>query len=243
MVRFFGMVQVSGRITGSERIPEPTEINEALAGIYGRNPFGGGLYRVVWGQTEVMHVRGMDKRYTEMLVGHDKPIWLLQRWCSPEMFWTPELYYEMSADDDGLSLTGEYPQFGRYDTFVSFMSRRIEGDELIIETIPLSFEILESLIPVLEQATQLTMAELEQTRSEMEARENAAKVELIANRLEEALPQRYSAISFSGQTNRTGSEWSRRVERKRKEIAANWKKRKLFERRPRPMLGFYQGKT
>ena len=234
---------MSGRITGSERIPEPTEINEALAGIYGRNPFGGGLYRVVWGQTEVMHVRGMDKRYTEMLVGHDKPIWLLQRWCSPEMFWTPELYYEMSADDDGLSLTGEYPQFGRYDTLVSFMSRRIEGDELIIETIPLSFEILESLIPVLEQATQMTMAELEECRRQMEARENAEKVDLIAERLEEALPSRYTSISYLGQMNRTGSEWSRRVERKKKQIAENWEARRLFERRPQPRRGFFQEET
>jgi hypothetical protein len=234
---------VSGRIAGSERIPEPTEINEALAGIYGRNPFGGGLYRVVWGQTEVMHVRGMDKRYTEMLVGHDKPIWLLQRWCSPEMFWTPELYYEMSADDDGLSLTGEYPQFGRYDTLVSFMSRRIEDDELIIETIPLSFEILESLIPVLEQATQMTMAELEECRRQMEARENAEKVDLIAERLEEALPSRYTSISYLGQMNRTGSEWSRRVERKKKQIAENWEARRLFERRPQPRRGFFQEET
>lgn len=234
---------MSGRITASERIPEPTEINEALAGIYGRNPFGGGLYRVVWGQTETMDVRGMDGRYTKMLVGHDKPIWLLQRWCSPEMFWTPELYYQMSADDDGLSLTGEYPQFGRYDTLVSFMSRRIEGDELIIETIPLSFEILESLIPVLEQATQMTMAELDACRSEMEARENAEKVALIADRLEESLPARYSAISFSGQMNRSGSEWTRRVEAKKRQISANWEKRKLFERRPQPRRGFYQEQT
>lgn len=234
---------MSGRITGSERIPEPTEINEALAGIYGRNCFGGGLYRVVWGQSEAMQVRGLDGRYTEMLVGHDKPIWLLQRWCSPEMFWTPEQYYEMSADEDGLSLTGEYPQFGRYDTLVSFMSRRIEGDELIIETIPLSFEILESLIPVLEAATQMTAAQLEQCRSESEARENAAKVSVIAERLEEALPAFYSPVSFSGQTNRTGSAWTRRLEAKKQQIAENWSKRRLFERRPQPRRGFYQEQT
>jgi len=233
---------VSGRISGAERIPEPTEINDALAGIFGRNPFGGGMYRFVWGQTETLQVRGLDGRYRDMLVGHNKPAWLLQRWCAPEMFWTPELYYKMSCDEQGLSLTGEYPQFGRYDTLITFIEQKVIDGELVIETIPLSFEIVSSLIPVLEAATQMTMEEMLVAQEQMEAYENAQKVLAIADRLEEALPAYYNPVSYAGQTNRTGSAFTRDVERRKKQIARVWNKKRVAETRPEPMRGFYQEK-
>ena len=55
-----------GRILKSERIPEPTEINQALAQLYGYNRFGDPLYRLVWGQSETMQVRGLG----QALYGH-----------------------------------------------------------------------------------------------------------------------------------------------------------------------------
>jgi hypothetical protein len=234
---------VSGRITGAERIPAPAEINEALANIYGRNRYGGGLYRFVWGQTETLSVRGNEGRYRPMLVGHNKPAWLLQRWCAPEMFWTPELYYQMSCDESGLSLTGEYPQFGRYDTIITFLEQKIVNGELVIETIPLSFQIVESLIPVLESATHMTRDQMLLAAEQMEARENADKVSAIADRLEEAIPAFYNPVSYTGQTNRTGSAFTREVEKRKKQIAHVWSKKKVAEHRPKPMRGFYQEKV
>jgi hypothetical protein len=231
---------VSGRITGAERIPEPREINDAIAGIYGRNPFGGGLFRFVWGQSETISVRGNEGKYRDMLVGHNKPAWLLQRWCAPELFWTPELYYKMSCDDSGLSLTGEYPQFGQYHTIITFIENKIVDGELVIETIPLSFEIVESLIPVLDAVIHMTQAEMLAAAEQMEARENAEKVLAIVDRLEEAIPAFYGAVSYAGQTNRTGSAFTREVEKKKKQIERVWNKKRVAERRPKPMRGFYQ---
>ena len=229
-----------GRILKAERIPEPKEINRAIAQLYGYNRFGDPLYRLVWGQSETMQVRGLDKRYTDMLVGHNQACWLLQRWCAPEMFWTPELYYEMSCDEDGLSLTGEYPQFGRYDTIITFIERRIVDDELVIETIPLSYQILEGLIPVLQASEQMTMAQMEECNRALEARENADKVALIADRLEAEMPAYYGPVSYAGQANHTGSAYLRDLERKKQQIAAEWNKRRVAERRPEPRRGIYQ---
>lgn len=226
---------MNARITGPERIPEPTEINEALANIFGRNDFGGGLYRMVWGQTETLTVRGPDGKYIDMLVGHNKPAWLLQRWCAPRMFWTPELYYAMSSDESGLSLTGEYPQFGRYDTVIMFIENKIVEGELVIETIPLSFEILESLIPVLQNASEMTAEEMRECEEKMEAEENARKVDLIAERMAEA---RYAFTSPTNLSGRTAYE--KAVEEKKKRIAAEWDKRNVLVSRPKPMYGFYQ---
>jgi hypothetical protein len=234
---------LNASIIDAERIPEPKEINDALAGMFGYNRFGEGLFRVVWGQTEATKVCLHDGKYTEMLFGHNKPCWLLQRWCAPEMFWTPELYYAMSCDEDGLSLTGEYPQFGRYDTLITFIEQRIVDGEMVIETIPLSYQILESLIPVLQSAEQMTLAQVQENAEAMEAVENAAKIELIANRLEDAAPAFRDAVSYAGQRNRTGSDFTRRVEKKKKQIAVEWEKRKIFERRPKPMRGFFQEPT
>jgi hypothetical protein len=234
---------LNAKVLGPERVPEPVEINAALGGMFGYNDFGGPMFRMVWGQTETMRVRGLDGRYTDMLVGHNKPAWLLQRWCSPEMFWTPELYYAMSSDENGLSLTGEYPQFGRYDTLVTFLEQKIVDGELVIETIPLSYQILESLMPVLVSAAEMTSAERAACEDEMEAYENAQKVAMIAERMEEALPAFYNPVSFSGQSNRSGSTMARMIAEKRQRIEAEWKKRRIFERRPTGQQGFFQEQT
>jgi hypothetical protein len=234
---------MSGRLTGAERIPPPAEFNAALASMFGHNRFGGALYRMVWGQTEVMKVRGLDRRYTEKLVGHNEPCWCLQRWCAPEMFWTPELYYAMSCDEDGLSLTGEYPQFGYYDTVIKFIEKRIVDRELTIETIPLSMNLFESLIPVLEAAEQLTMAQLAECDQQMEARENAEKIADIMDRMEAGQPAFLTPVSFAGQTNRSGSVYTRQVEEKRVAIEREWKRRGVAKNRPKPRRGFYQGET
>lgn len=231
---------MNARIIGAERIPEPKEINDALAGIFGYNKFGSGLFRMVWGQSEVLQVNLREGKYTDMLVGHNQPAWLLQRWCAPEMFWTPELYYAMSSDESGLSLTGEYPQFGRYDTLVTFIERRMVGDELVVETIPLSFQILESLIPVLQSAEQMTLEQMEENRQAFEAAENAEKVAHITDKLEDAAPAFRDSVSYAGQSNRTGSAYTRQLEAKRKLIAAEWERQRFVERRPTPRRGFFQ---
>jgi hypothetical protein len=198
------------------------------------------MFRMVWGQTETLRVRGAQRRYTDMLVGHNQPCWLLQRWIPPEMFGTPEEYYAMSADEDGLSLTGEYPQFGWYDTVVTFIEKRIDGDQLIIETIPLSYQILESLIPVLKAAQEMTEEEREMNRRAIEARENADTIELITDRLEEAMPAFFGPISYAGQHNHTGSAFVRDVEERKKRIAAEWERLGVTSVGYKPKRGLYQ---
>lgn len=221
-------------------MPEPIEINGILGDLYGRNNFGGGLYRMVWGQSEAMQVRGPEGRYTEMLVGHNKPCWLLQRWCDPSMFWTPDLYYAMSADESGLSLTGEYPQFGRYDTIITFLEHEVIDDELVITTIPLNVEILRLLIPVLQKASELTAEEMRRTAAALDAKKNAEKCEAIAERLEENMFAFYNPVSFAGHRSNVNSAFQQVVEKKKKQIEAEWAKRRIFERRPSGSRGMFQ---
>jgi hypothetical protein len=220
----------------NERLEPPEYINTMLGEVFGYNYFGEPMFRMAWGQTATLTVRG-NHGYRDMLVGHNKPIWLLQRWCSPELYWTPELYYKLTADVDGYALLGEYPEFGRYETIISFMSKRFDdlAKRLIIETIPLDFGILDKLIPLLVAAANLSAAEQQVAIDDIETQENTERVAQIADRMYDELPNFYGPVSYAGQQNRTAL-----IERMKENVEKVWKRKQVAKNRPHPQRGFFQ---
>jgi hypothetical protein len=218
-----------------ERLPPPEDINERMGAIFGLNYFAEPMFRFVWGQTETRNIRGASGNYISMLVGHNKPAWLLQRWCAPEMYWTPELYYKLTADRTGRAVLGEYPEFGFYETLVTFIEQHVENGVLKIETIELTWDLVEKLLPVLMASQKLSEAEKISINEATEAAENAEKVSRIADRMYDALPSFYGPTSFAGKEMRTSL-----LDRKMDAIRAEWARRKIFEKRPPGQFGLSQ---
>lgn len=201
------------------------------------NCFGEPLFRIIWGQTETMQVAS-EYGYEHKLIGHNQPCWILQKWMPPEAYGTPDTYYALTADQlTGLPLLGEYPEFGRYETLVTFSSKRYDPmtNELIIDTIPLDWEIIERAIPALLASQEMTYWEVRAAQEAEEAYENACVVSEISDRLHDQLPTFYGPTSHAQIGNRTAL-----IDRKMAQIDREWRKRAADLKLP-PRKGFYQG--
>ena len=219
-----------------EALECPAEIQAYITAIFGVNHFGGPNFRIIWGQTETMDVLSSDGRsYVRKYIGHGEPCWIIQRWRPPELFGTPESYYQATADPEtGLALLGEFPEFGMYETVTPLKHVEYNADtkELEIKTIPMDWEVIERAIPLLEAAENMTEAEKQAALDERERRENAETVAYIADRLYDELPTFYGPTSHAAISNRTAL-----ITRKMDELDKIW--RRLGIRRP--SRGFYQG--
>lgn len=154
------------------------------------------------------------------------------------MYGTPEVYYELTADKEtGLAMLGEYPEFGRYETLVKFLHREYNEatQELEVHTIPLDWNLIESLIPVLQASQEMTYWEQRAIIEQEKAEENARQVDMIASRLYDDLPAFYGPTSHAARINKTAL-----IDRKKEQIEREWTRRLKYLRQ-QPRRGFYQG--
>lgn len=224
------------QIVKSERLECPPEFQAYLTDIFGVNEFGSPYFRIIWGQTETYQA-ATAHGYEQRLIGHNQPAWIIQKWLPPDCYGMPETYYWINADyESGLCLLGEYPEFGRYETIQPLASKKYDPatNELIVETIPLDWEIIERVIPVLVASQELTYWQRKTAIEDMEAAENAQKVSEIADRLMDSLPSFYGPTSYNKQAIRTSV-----LDRKMFEIQQVWSKHRVQERR-QPRRGFHQ---
>lgn len=218
----------------TERLECPPEFQRHLADIFGVNRFGEPLFRFIWGQTETETMLTPQGYYEPILLGHNQPCWILQQWDAPELYGPPEVFYYLNTDlDTGLPVMA-YPEFGRYRDVITFMSKRYipATKQLVIETIPLDWMLIDRAIPLLIKSLEMSGALKESMRAQQEETEEAAKVEEIADRLDDALPSFYGPVSHAQIGNRTAL-----IDRKMAQIEQQWKR---FNLRKRPMKGFFQ---
>jgi hypothetical protein len=224
------------QIGKSERLECPDEFQGYLTDLFGVNRFGEPNFRVVWGQTATMPV-ATPHGYEDKLVGFNQACWIIQKWQDPEMYGTPELYYWHDMDPEtGLAMMGEYPEFGRYETLQPIIMKTYnpETHALDITTLPLDWDILEIAIPLLQRSQELSWWEKKSAMDQIEALENAAKVNEIAERLYDELPAHYGPTSY-----RTQGVRSSVLARKAEEIEAKWKQLGVA-RREQPQRGLWQ---
>jgi len=220
----------------SERLECPEDFQQHLTDLFGVNRFGEPLFRIIWGQTETQVQLTVDGKYDRVLLGHNQPCWILQRWEPPEVFGTPDHYYFLNRDPESGDVMMEYPEFGNYTDLVTFQSKNYDAatKELYIETVTLDWSIIEHAFPLIFQTLEMSAMEIESAREQQEAYENSLAVERIADRLYDELPSFYGPTSHAQIANRTAL-----IDRKMAEIEQEWRKHKL---RLPPARGFYQGK-
>ena len=224
------------RIGRSERIECPAEYQDYLTQLFGVNRFGKPMFKIAWGQSDAMDY-ATPRGYSQMLTGHNQPCWMIQRWRPPELFGTPAIYYALNADaETGLCMLGEYPHFGLYETLVMLMRKRYDPDthELAIDTLPLEWDLIEKVIPVLEVAERMTESERREAVKAVERAENDAMVADIEDRMLDSLPRFYDATSHASRLNKTSL-----LQQKKDRIERVWRGLDLRKAR----RGFYQGQN
>lgn len=222
---------MEARISGKERRTCPPEFQERVNEVFGFNRFGGPMFKIVWGQTERAMRSSLDGHgYEERLVCSGVPCWNIMRWIPPESFGSPETYYELTYDQaTGLHDLGEYPWEGRYEVLQPLMHRSFNDDKTVmkVDALPLTYRIIDLLIPVLTRARRVSYWEAKAAEDEMQRRENTAIVGQITDRMIDAMPAFIGPHSARGQVVKNNSFQKRMeaVEQSWKQYGKrNWKK-------------------
>lgn len=218
----------------SEHIECSPDFAQDIADLFGVNYLGEPMFRFIWGQTETEVQLTPQGNYEERFIGHNQPCWILQMWEPAETYGPPEVFYYLNTDTDyGLPVMA-YPEFGRYKEISTFLFKQYDPttQQLNLSTITLDWATLDRLVPLLLASLSMSIEMIRARLEEIEAEEETAKVQEIADRLDNELPNFYGPVSYAGQANRTAL-----IDRKMAEIENIWRKHNL--RRP-PMRGLFQ---
>ena len=201
----------------AERRLCPDEFQQAIDERFGLNRFGTSNFRMAWGETETMRVAGLHG-YEDRLLCGNVPCWNLMRWRPPEAFGTPDLFDIVNRDPDtGLCILGEYPYEGNYDVLQPLMAKEFKNGRLVIDAFPLSYQILDVILPLIVAAGEMTDLELQAANALVEARENKAIVDEIADRLLDEMPTRLGPVSYGKGGCKTAA-----ITKKMDEISRVW---------------------
>ena len=219
----------------AERRLCPDEFQQAIDERFGLNRFGTSNYRMAWGETETMRVAGLNG-YEDRLLCGNIACWNLMRWRPPESFGTPELFDLENRDPDtGLCILGEYPYEGRYDVLQPLMTKEFKNGRLVIDAFPLSYQILDTILPVVEKCREMTELEIATANALVEARENQVIVDRIADQLLDEMPTRLGPVSYGKGGCKTAA-----ITKKMDEISRVWNRMSVAKLK-RQRTGFYQG--
>jgi hypothetical protein len=145
--------------------------------MFGVNQFGDPNIKVMWGQSQFIRLgneyRGCHGEsrigYRDMSSGN--ACWQIMRWKAPIHYGSPDVYYAntymsvaqrftdagMPFDDaEGFYVTGEYPWRGRYETMYALMTQEYVAGKLIVEHLPLTHYLIDTIIPMVLAFQRLT---------------------------------------------------------------------------------------
>ena len=196
----------------------PPEFQAAIDERFGVNRFGGPRFRLVWSETETHTVQGRWG-YEQRLLCPNIPCWVILRWRAPECFGTPRLYELINRDPaTHLCLLGEYPYEGMWEIVQPLYSKEFSfGTGLKVDHFPLTWGIIEELLPLLAMAERMSAEEIQASEEAIEQAENKAQVNEITDRLMEEYPTRFGPVSYG----RGGCKTSV-IDRKMHEISKVW---------------------
>lgn len=99
---------------------------EFLLEQFGKNPYGGNIYRIVWSEDVLAWEYGRQVKF----YGENKNRWILEKWQSPEKYDREWWKSQVMRDDDGLVIIspegeityilGPFPEQGLYEHCYTF---------------------------------------------------------------------------------------------------------------------------
>lgn len=184
-------------------VETPEWIQEMLTSIFGVNDFGDPLYRIIWGMTPIRRVSKPEGGYEDRSC--NTPAWLLQRWMSPAKWGSPQLFDLINKDPANNQLLFPYPEFGTYEVLKNL------GDKA------LDYEIIRSTVPFLQATSKLTNAQIRAYKDRQKAADERDDLNMITDRLMDALPTRYGPVSYGRGGCRTSV-----LDKKMEQIQSVW---------------------
>jgi len=195
----------------------PDEFQDRLTQVGGTNDYGEPLFRLVWSQGGgdyavyraggAWEIEGLPTRigYRDLLIGSGIPCWALIQWHPAIHYGTPELYYVQNFDQDtGLQILAEYPYFGKYELLYNLRWTEHVGNRLVFESMPLNSFLLDTVVPIITQAKEISWEETKAAMLDQKAKEDQADIDMIADVMQSnAIPFHGNAVSYQKQGCRT----------------------------------------
>jgi len=208
----------------------PEWFSEELRRIGGENPYGDPVYIVRWGQggeDECLYragghwdVPGLPSYhgYRNLLLGGGTPSWMLLQWQPAVNFGTPESFYVAGLDEESnLQTIGEYPYFGKYVMLYNLCWRDMQNGQLKIEGMPLNSQILDLVVPIIEQSRDISWEKTKAALKELQEKEDAADLSMVEDAMRDASLAFKGPSSYARQGCRT---WH--IDKKVEAMNRNW---------------------
>jgi hypothetical protein len=208
----------------------PEWFQEKLTDIGGVNRYDQPNFLVRWGQGGEpectyrsgghWHVDGQEsfKGYRDLLVGGGTPSWMIMQWEDAVIYGTPESYYVGSYDEEtGMQDLGEYPYSGRYRMLYNMCWRDMSQGKMRIEAMPLNSFILDTVVPIILEARDITYEKTMATMKAIKEKEDAADVNMVEDAMRDSQMAFKGPVSYARQGCRT-SIIDRKVEQMQRHI-------------------------
>jgi hypothetical protein len=194
-------------MSAQERNICPADFQDRLTFIGGVNRYDEPNFKLVWAQYETYTAGGVwsvDEQYyrgyRQLLAGSGEPCWTLMQYHAPEEYGTPESYYVQNYDSDtGLQILGEYPHSGRWEVLYNLRWNSMENDRLTFHTMPLNNFLLDTVMPIILAAKDISYEKRKAAYEEMRARDEAEKLSEIERHLRDKAVPFTQGVSFSRQ--------------------------------------------
>jgi hypothetical protein len=134
------------------------------------------------------------------------------------MYGSPESYYVGNYDDDtGLQTLGEYPYSGKYTMLYNMCWRDMKDGKLRIEAMPLNSFVLDSVLPIIMQAKDISYEKTMAALKEQKDKDDAADLAMIEDVMRDAKMAFKGPVSYARQGCRTSI-----IDRKVEAMTRNW---------------------
>lgn len=195
----------------------PQEFQDRLTEIGGVNKYDEPNFVVRWaqgGEKECYYrsggawnVEGQPsfEGYRDLLVGGGTPSWMLMQWEDATVYGTPEMYYVQNLDlDTNMQDLGEYPYQGRYKMLYNLRWTERRGKDLYFEAMPLNAFLLETVVPIIQAAQDISWEKTKAVMQDIKDREDAADLSMIEDVMRSsAVPFKGNPVSYTKQGCRT----------------------------------------
>jgi hypothetical protein len=209
----------------------PEEFQERLTEIGGVNRYDEPNFILVWSQGGgpnsmyraggAWNVDGLPsfQGYRDLLVGGGVPCWALLQWHDAAEYGTPEMYYVQNLDyDTQLQTLGEFPYSGRYQMLYNLRWTERRGNEMYFEAMPLNSYLLETVVPIIMAAKDISWEKTKAALLDIKEREDARDLAQIEDVMRaNALPFGGSPVSYGKQGCRTSL-----VDKKIEQMQRHW---------------------
>lgn len=211
----------------------PEEFQQRLTEIGGLNPYDEPNFRLIWSQGGDEHalyraggaweIEGLPSviGYRDLLVGGGTPSWALLQWHPAIHYGTPESYYVMNYDlQTGLQDLGEYPYSGRYQLLYNLRWSERRGNKLHFEAMPLNTFLLNTVVPIIVQASDISWEQTKAALLDQKAKEDKADTDMIEAVMHDSkVPFKGASVSYSNQGCRTSL-----IDKKIEQMTRSWNK-------------------